>query len=357
MNNILKKFLGPGVWVNDEIFPRFSISDVQFCIGEVNNSPTRRARICMHPETSDRMQEMFIAFDGATYVRPSYHRNKDESFHMIEGFGKYVFFDNEGNQVGDVRLGPYESDLPFYCRIPGNLSHSLIVFSQYAVAHEVGTGPFEKSETYFPYWSPDYQTDMEKDAYRTKYSTQPVTALTGCSFERFTEEMCRTKPGVVSVSRADLEYLKIEVNKTTRKRIRLCTHQSDDALLHEMFVVYTGMTYVRANCHIGKDESLHILEGYADFIFFDKDGNILEVIELGDKNSGKNVFIRVPKGVFHTIIMKSDYLIIHEATPGPFNRDDTLWAPWAPLDSDIKAVAAYQVKLAIKLAEFSLTKS
>lgn len=353
MKKIKMNMLSLGVWKNAEMFPRFSLSDVQFCVGEVKNSPTKRARVCMHPEQTDRMQEMFIAFDGDTYVRPSFHKDKDESFHMMEGLGKYIFFDNEGNKVGDVRLGPYESDLPFYCRIPGNLPHSLIVFSQYAVAHEVGIGPFEKSNTHFPTWSPDYQSDIDQDIFRRKYSVQPVSAMKGCQYERLTEEMCRAKPGVVSVSRSDLEYLKAEVHKTTRKRIRLCIHQGDDALLHEMFVVYTGMTYVRPNLHVGKDESLHILEGEADFIFFDRSGNILDVIELGDKNSGKNVFVRVPQDVFHTIIMRSDCLIIHEATPGPFDRADTLWAPWAPLDSDATAVAKFQTELAEKLMTFA----
>lgn len=349
MNKISMTFLSPGVWDNAETFPRFSLTDVRFLVEEVKNSPTKRARVCMHPERTDRQQEMFIAFDGATYVRPSFHKDKDESFHMMEGFGKYVFFDDAGDLVGDVRLGPYESDLPFYCRIPGNLPHSLIIFSQYAVAHEIGTGPFEKSDTHFPAWSPDYQSDADQDAFRKKYATEPVTPIHGCQYERMTEEMCRAKPGVVSVSRADLEYLKSEVHKTARKRIRLCVHQGDDALLHEMFVVYTGMTYVRANLHVGKDESLHILEGEADFIFFDKEGNILDVVELGDKKSGKNVFVRVPQGVFHTIVMRSDYLIIHEATPGPFERADTLWAPWAPPDNDQEAVDAFMKGLEVRM--------
>jgi cupin fold WbuC family metalloprotein len=117
-------------------------------------------------------------------------------------------------------------------------------------------------------------------------------------------------------------------------------------------VVYTGMTYVRANLHMGKDESLHILEGEADFIFFDNHGNIIDVIELGDKHSGKNFFIRVPQGVFHTIIMKSDYLIIHEATPGPFDSSETLWASWSPLDSDLPAVVLYRNDLNRKLEDF-----
>jgi cupin fold WbuC family metalloprotein len=353
MNKIRTELLSPGVYQNSEVFPRFSLDDVKFCVDEIGKSPTKRARICMHPNHSDRMQEMFIAFEGSTYVRPSFHKNRDESFHMIDGYGKYIFFDELGTLVDDVRLGPYESDLPFYCRIPANLSHSLIVFSKFAVAHEVGIGPFEKSNTYFPSWSKDLVSEIAQAEFREKYALEPVRPLRGCQYDRITEEMCRAKPGVISVSRSDLEYLKSEVNKTARKRIRLCIHQSDQEEMHEMFVVYTGMTYVRANLHVGKDESLHILEGEADFVFFDNDGNILDVIELGDKRSGKNIFIRVPQGVFHTIIMRSEYLIIHEATPGPFDRKETEWAEWSPIDSDISAVSRFQSLLNDKLLNFS----
>lgn len=352
MKKINTALVAPGVWSIAERFPRFSWGDVQFFVEEINNSPAKRARVCMHSDVMDRMQEMFIAFDGSTYVRPSFHKDKDESFHMMDGLGKYVFFDNKGEVVGDVRLGPYESDLPFYCRIPGNISHSLVVFSEYAVAHEIGTGPFEKSNTIFPVWSQDYQLIEEQDSFRQKYSCYPVSPISACRYDRIGEEVCRAKSGVISVSRMDVEYLKSEVYKTVRKRIRLCIHQGDDALLHEMFVVYTGMTYVRANLHVGKDESLHILEGEADFVFFDNEGDILDVVELGDKNTGKNVFVRVPVGVYHTIIMRSDYLVIHEATPGPFNRSDTLWAPWSPVDGDMNSVETYQKRLLERVSNF-----
>lgn len=352
MKRLDLKELAPGVWENSEDFPRFSLDDAAFCIEQVEASPTKRARICMHNDIKDRQQEMFIAFDGATYVRPSYHMNKDESFHMMEGYGKYVFFNDQGEPVSDIRLGPYDSDLPFFCRIPGNLPHSLVVYSDYAMAHEVTSGPFEKASTIFPAWSPDLQTAEEQDAYRKHHAQRPADPVRACQYERQTEEMCRAAPGVVSVSRADLEYLKSEVNNTARRRIRLCVHQADTDLMHEMFVVYTGMTFVRANLHVGKDESLHILEGEADFIFFNDDGTIRDVVQLGDRTTGKNVFVRVPSGIYHTIIMRSEYLIIHEATPGPFSRAHTLWADWSPLDSDEGAVAAYQKELEQHVAAF-----
>ena len=50
-----------------------------------------------------------------------------------------------------------------------------------------------------------------------------------------------------------------------------------------MFVVYSKDTFVQVNKHLGKDESLHILEGEATFIFFDDIGNIINVTELSSK--------------------------------------------------------------------------
>lgn len=351
MKSIKKEQVTAGVWNCTERFPRFSQYEVTSCMEEIGQSPTQRARICMHPSTSDRVQEMFIAFDGKSYVRPSFHHDQDESFHMIDGFGKYLFFDDQGRLTKDVRLGPYQSDLSFYCRIPGNQVHSLIIFSKTAMAHEVMTGPFNKANTKFPSWSIDFQTDREKELFRNQGALQPVTALIPCQFDRVTEEMCRAKPGIVSLRRSDMEYLKSEVNKTTRKRIRLCVHNDDQSKLHEMFVVYTDATYVRPNKHLGKDESLHILEGEADFVFFDDQGSVIDVVPLGEQNSNKNFFVRVPQGVFHTIIMRSKHMVIHEATPGPFDRQDTLWAPWAPIDSDKEAVVLFQHNLEKQLIQ------
>jgi cupin fold WbuC family metalloprotein len=352
MKRLALKKIVPGVFENAERLPRFSQSDADFCLEQVEVSPTKRARICMHMDTNDRQQEMFIAFDGATYVRPSYHVNKDESFHMMDGYGKYVFFDEEGKPTFDIRLGPYESDLPFYCRIPGNLSHSLVVYSDYAMAHEVTRGPFEKAATVFPSWSPDLKSAQDQHAYRQHHAQRPADPVRACVYERQTDEVFRTKPGVVSVSRADLEYMRSEANRTVNKRICLCVHQSDKDQLHEMFGVYTHKTFFGDKLHFGKDKSLHILEGEADLIIFDEVGNIRDLVQLGDRTKDKNIFVRVPQGVTYSLIVRSEYLIVHEATSGPFNREETLWADWSPLDSELPALKVHQQHLEMRLARF-----
>jgi len=43
---------------------------------------------------------------------------------------------------------------------------------------------------------------------------------------------------------------------------------------------------------------------------------------------------------------QSPWVVFHEATNGPFNREDTVYATWAPDDNDQNSVKAYMEKLA-----------
>lgn len=316
MKKVKANLIGPGVWQVADRWPHFSWDDVRFLVHESEHTPTSRARICLHSDQSDRMQEMLIAFNGATYVRPSYHQGKDESFHVMDGFAKYIFFDDTGKDLYNIRLGSYESDLPFYCRIPGGISHSVVVLSEYLVAHEVGVGPFEKADTVFPVWSSDYLEADDQNAFRQAYASCPVTPLWRDGYEQIDSEIYCLKAESLSVSRLDLDGLKPEFSKASEQPTRLYIQKNDGALLHEEFVIYTSKSSIGVKVHVDADRSLHILEGDADVVFFDKAGNTLDVLELGDKAKGKIVCLRVPKGMFYTIVVKSDYLVSHEAMSG-----------------------------------------
>jgi cupin fold WbuC family metalloprotein len=346
----------PGVWVPQVKFPSISVGDLFDLDLEARSLPRKRSRICVHSSPEDRMQEMFIAFSGDSYIRPSYHQNKAESIHFIEGNGKYVFFNDDGSIETDVRLGNYKSDLPFYLRVPANKIHTLIPLSERIIAHEVTQGPFEKQATHFPKWAINDDDESGKAKFFDEYSYAPVSALKSLRMERISEEAYQCKDELIYLRRTDIDRLKEDVPLTKRKRIRVLVHPSSDHDLHEMFVVYTKATYVRPNLHIGKDESLHILEGEADFVFFDETGLVIAVIELSAEDKNKDFFIRVPQGVYHTIIMRSEMLVIHESTPGPFVPSDTVWAQWAPADSDVKACEIFCAQLEDQMSKFLKNK-
>lgn len=154
-----------------------------------------------------------------------------------------------------------------------------------------------------------------------------------------------TTDKIPNLTSADIGGFATGVEKTARQRVRLCTHQSIEDRLHEMFVAYVKATYVRPNKHIGKDESLHILEGRADFVFFDDTGRLIDVVPLGAYDSGHAFYCRIPQGVYHTWVIHSDVIVVHETTPGPFDRKDTIFAPWAPEEGSAE-VGTFMAKLA-----------
>ncbi len=156
---------------------------------------------------------------------------------------------------------------------------------------------------------------------------------------------------IVNIGASDIRLLQQRVQASERKRVRVCTHKDVEENLHEMFVVYVRETYIRANKHLGKDESLHIIHGAADFVFFDEHGKATDLVELGEYDSGREFYVRVPDSIYHTLIIRSEAIVIHEATPGPFRPADTLYAPWAPEEGDSAGIAAFTEQLEASIAE------
>lgn len=332
MKEIYSTLLKPGVWKNTERYPRFSTVDAQRYVSEVHLSPTKRARVCMHSRLTDQLQEMFIAFDGTSYIRPSYHVGRAESIHIMQGICKYIFFDIQGNHIHDVRLGPYAGDLPFYCRIPADMPHSLVILSHHAFAHEVCIGPFEREKTIFPAWAAECSAEHEQIAIRQALSMRPVEALQPCQFEHVGDGYYRVKEGISYVARRDLDDLKSRLSDSVWTSVELSMQPNEQADLQEKFVVAIGPYKVRPRSHPDRDVSFHILEGQADCVLFDDHGLIREVISLGD---GNHVYVRVPRGVFYSLIRKCPCLVIHEATSGPVHAGSEVWAPWAQSDANL----------------------
>jgi cupin fold WbuC family metalloprotein len=150
---------------------------------------------------------------------------------------------------------------------------------------------------------------------------------------------------VVLVDAADVARLKQEAAENARKRIRLCAHHGVDDRLHEMLIVHTNDTYVRPHKHLGKSESFHVIEGEVDVVLFDDEGGVTDFIPMGAFASGRPFFYRIAEPRFHTLLIRSDVLVFHETTGGPFRRDDTVFAPWAPEDGDAAAVTRFLADL------------
>jgi cupin fold WbuC family metalloprotein len=146
---------------------------------------------------------------------------------------------------------------------------------------------------------------------------------------------------LVQLGDDDIAELKRLSTAAPRRRVRICAHPDTGDRLHEMLIVHTAGAYVRPHKHPGKSESVHAIEGEADIVFFDEDGGIREVVKLGPFGSGRRFYYRLDDEVFHTLRFRSEFFVMHEVTNGPFRREDTVFAPWAPEEEDVEAREAF----------------
>lgn len=170
--------------------------------------------------------------------------------------------------------------------------------------------------------------------------------------KQVSEEVLFAEDSTVVVGHGEIDLLKGKAEFTQRKRMRLCAHQDVEDKLHEMFIVHTSDTYVRPHKHLNKAESLHIIEGLVDLVLFDDEGNITGAVQLGDYSSGKRFYHRTSGPCYHTLLIKSDVVVFHEATTGPFLRADSVFAPWSPEESDSGAVEEFVRRLATEVDRF-----
>jgi cupin fold WbuC family metalloprotein len=154
--------------------------------------------------------------------------------------------------------------------------------------------------------------------------------------KRQSPEVYFAKQPISAIGASELRFLKEAAMRSTRHRCRICLHLDEQALLHETVLVYTKSTYNRPNRH-PMAESFHLLEGACDVIFFTEDGKPDKVLrmEAAVRGNGHPFIVQFPVMVYHTIIVRSDWLVIHETCRGPFVRgQSTLYAPWAPAETD-----------------------
>ena len=123
------------------------------------------------------------------------------------------------------------------------------------------------------------------------------------------EEVLYSDQGTVLVDGAAVAELKRLAAGTRRRRMRLCAHPDPEAPVHDMIIVHGRDVYVRPHRHPAKAESLHVIEGLAQALFFDEYGRIDEIVALGPAGSDRHFFYRLPPGRFHALVIESDWFV------------------------------------------------
>ena len=164
--------------------------------------------------------------------------------------------------------------------------------------------------------------------------------------KRFNEEVLFADERIVKLGRQELDLLIQGAKANQRKRMRICAHPDAEDRLHEMFIVIQQGSYIRPHKHLNKSESFHVIEGSVDIVLFDDYGNITGVNRVADHASGEAFYHRISDPCFHTLLIRSDFLVFHEITNGPFRPDQTEYAPWSPEETNYAAVQEYMDWLA-----------
>lgn len=185
--------------------------------------------------------------------------------------------------------------------------------------------------------------------------SRPIEEIMDLKIER--DGVFFVKKPLVKIGDEEIKLFKEEVLRNSTQSIRFCMHRDVSDPVHEMFILHSKKTYIRPHKHPNKDLSYHIIEGVADMIVFDEEGQILDIIALGEYGSRRNYFYRLNKVSYYVPLIYSDFLLFRETTNGPFKLSDTIYAPWAAERDNPTAIEEFQRELAVKVNQFLRVKT
>ena len=176
------------------------------------------------------------------------------------------------------------------------------------------------------------------------------------SYREEGEGIYYTEDDIVQIGSEEVAFLKERVRFCSKKRNRICSHMTADDQLHEMLICVMEDSYIAPAKHSNKAESLHVIEGTADIVFFDVDGNIENVTELTEPSLSGKFYYRMNKEIYHMLIVRSEFFVFHEVTLGPFDRSSTIQPDWAPQENNSKEVFKFLQKVEKEINKLESSK-
>lgn len=127
--------------------------------------------------------------------------------------------------------------------------------------------------------------------------------------------------------------------KSSRLRMILPLHRTQDALVQRMVNFLQPGTYIRSHMHPLDHavESIMLLQGSLSFFIFDKSGNVTARFDLNGRAS--NNLVDIEPLTWHSFIVTKPDTVIFEVKRGPYNPEtDKTFADWAPDEGSKEAV-------------------
>lgn len=149
--------------------------------------------------------------------------------------------------------------------------------------------------------------------------------------KKISDEVFLASDTIVRFDYRAVDFIKEKAAGNARGRARICAHKNSQDSLHEMIIAIRSDSYIRPHRHHNKVESFHLIEGRADIVILSDEGAILDVVKLGKDYC---FYYRLNTPQYHTLIVHSPLLVIHEITNGPFDVNASDFALFSPADND-----------------------
>jgi len=156
---------------------------------------------------------------------------------------------------------------------------------------------------------------------------------------------------IAMIGPEEIQFLEKALAESARGRVRINLHPSDEDRLHEMFIAISPGSYIQPHRHLGKSEAFHLVHGAVDIVAFDDEGEISDVVQLSALGP-RAFYYRLSAPLYHTVVVRSEILVFHEITNGPFRPEQSDLAAFAPDERDAVAARSYVAELHRRIDAF-----
>jgi len=292
-------------------------------------------RIDVIRPTDPVLEETFLIYRSGSQPRPCTHPRDDASIFVLAGAAELLLRDDRGTLIQTVPLGERHSGLPYFCRIPRGVCHTIAPQSDAFLCIKAMSGPSNFDAPWSPAGASATNTPERPEstaAPTTPTSHRPNALLIPLAID--SPQVMTATTAVVTLSETENKFLLSERLHRGLDRLRICMHKGVDERLHEMLMAFAASTYIRPSLHVDKEESLLVVHGLATLILYDDHGTITSTVKLGTPESGRAFYCRVPANTFHSLAVESEEILLKETARGPFNRAETVFPAWAPDGND-----------------------
>ena len=130
----------------------------------------KNLRLCLHEGPEALFHEMIILEHVGQYFPPHKHREKGESWHVIEGKMAAFVFQEDGKIIDATVL---DSEDTFLYRVDANMYHMVVPLSGAVMYHESKPGPFlGPGDSIFAPWAPNVSDQAGLEQYVAKILEQ-----------------------------------------------------------------------------------------------------------------------------------------------------------------------------------------